>query len=144
MIRSGQVCDYNGQVIKTFGGGEDIFENFIRAVRSRQPEDLAADLFEGHRSTTVTHLGNISYRVGKLAAQAEIREQIAGIALLEDMFDRLVEHLKAHEIDVDAPTITLGQWLEVDVQQERFQNHDQANCLVEGSYRTAYPLPDEV
>ena len=120
------------------------FENFIRAVRSGRQEDLNADVFEGHRSTAVTHLGNISYRVGRLASQAEVREQIAGVALLEAMFDRLVTHLKAHEIDADAPTIALGQWLDVDVQNECFQNHDQANALVAGSYRAPYLLPDEV
>ncbi|MFO7906103.1 MAG: hypothetical protein R6U98_25820 [Pirellulaceae bacterium] len=75
-------------------------------------EDLDPDIFEGHRSTTVTHLGNISYRVGQPASQAEIRERIAGVNLFEAMFDRMVEHLKAHEIDVDSPTITLGEWLE--------------------------------
>jgi predicted dehydrogenase len=143
-IRSGQVYDNQGQRIKTFGGGEDIFENFIRAVRSRRQEDLNADILEGHRSTTVTHLGNISYRMGKPASQGEIRERIAGITLVEEMFDRLVKHLKAHEIDVDAPTIMLGQWLDVDTENERFQNHDQANALVGGSYRAPYLLPDEV
>ncbi len=143
-VRSGQVFDNQGQQIQTFGGGEDHFENFIRAVRSGRQEDLNADVFEGHRSTAVTHLGNISYRVGRLASQAEVREQIAGVALLEAMFDRLVTHLKAHEIDADAPTIALGQWLDVDVQNECFQNHDQANALVAGSYRAPYLLPDEV
>ncbi|MHB8971365.1 MAG: Gfo/Idh/MocA family protein [Pirellulaceae bacterium] len=143
-IRAGQVYDPQGQPIQTFGGGEDHFENFIRAVRSRRQEDLAADILEGHRSTTVTHLGNISYRTGRLAAQSEIRERIAGVAPLEEMFERLVKHLKAHEIDVDAPTITLGEWLDVDTQNECFQNHARANALVQGSYRAPYRLPDDV
>jgi len=144
LIRSGQVYDSQGKRIKTFGGGEDIFENFIRAVRSGRQEDLDADIFEGHRSTTVTHLGNISYRMGKSASQAEIRERIAGVTLFEKMFDRLVKHLKAHEIDVDAPTITLGEWLEVDTENERFKNHDKANAIVDGFYRAPYLLPEEV
>jgi predicted dehydrogenase len=144
LIRSGLVCDPQGKSIKTFGGGEDIFENFIRAVRSRRQEDLDADIFEGHRSTTVTHLGNISYRLGKPASQGEIREQIAGVPLLEEMFARLVAHLKAHEIDVDAQSITLGPWLYVAVDHECFQNHEAANALVAGTYRAPYVLPDEV
>ncbi|MHB8862819.1 MAG: Gfo/Idh/MocA family protein [Pirellulaceae bacterium] len=143
-VRSGQVYDPHGQLTKTFGGGEDHFENFIRAVGSRRQEDLGADIFEGHRSTTVTHLGNISYRMGTPATQGEIRERITGVPLLEEAFDRLASHLQAHEIDIDAPTITLGQWLDVDMQNECFQNHDQANALVAGSYRASYPLPDDV
>ena len=57
-------------------------------------KSLTADIQEGHRSTVVTHLGNISYRVGQPAAQGEIRERIAGVPLLEEMFDRLVTHLQ--------------------------------------------------
>ena len=133
-----------GTVDQDVWWGRGSFENFIRAVRSGRHEDLAADIAEGHRSTVVTHLGNISYRMGGPAAQAEIRERIAGTPLLVEMFDRFVTHLRAHEIDVDAPTITLGQWLDVDTAEERFQNHDQANALVAGVYRAGYPLPDDV
>ncbi len=143
-LRSGQVYDHEGKPITKFDGGEDHFENFIRAVRSRCQESLTADIQEGHRSTVVTHLGNISYRVGQPAAQGEIRERIAGVPLLEEMFDRLVTHLQAHEIDVDRPTITLGQWLDVDSENECVLHHDQANALVQGTYRAAFPLPDDV
>lgn len=144
MVRSGQVYDPQGTLIKTFGGGEDIFQNFIRAVRSRRQEDLDADIFEGHRSTTVTHLGNISYRLGRPASQGEVRERIAGVPLLEEMFERLVVHLKGHDIDVDAQTLTLGPWLDVDVDHERFQNDEAANALVAGTYRAPYLLPEDV
>ncbi len=44
MVRAGHVLDHQGQRIRTFSGGEDIFENFIRAVRSRRQEDLDAEL----------------------------------------------------------------------------------------------------
>jgi hypothetical protein len=62
----------------------------------------------------------------------------------EAMFGRLVDHLKAHEIDVDAPTVTLGQWLEVDEENQRFRNHDAANAIVDGFYRAPYLLPSAV
>ncbi len=45
--------------------GQAHFENFIDCVRSRKAEDLRAPLEEGHFSTTLCHLGNISYRVGR-------------------------------------------------------------------------------
>ncbi len=45
--------------------GQRHFENFIACVRSRKSEDLKAPLEEGHLSTTLCHLGNISYRVGR-------------------------------------------------------------------------------
>jgi predicted dehydrogenase len=45
--------------------GQAHFENFIDCVRSRKSENLRAPLEEGHFSTTLCHLGNISYRVGR-------------------------------------------------------------------------------
>jgi predicted dehydrogenase len=45
--------------------GQAHFENFIDCVRSRKQEDLRAPLEEGHFSTTLCHLGNISYRVNR-------------------------------------------------------------------------------
>lgn len=45
--------------------GQAHFENFIECVRSRKSQDLRAPLEEGHFSSTLCHLGNISYRVGR-------------------------------------------------------------------------------
>jgi predicted dehydrogenase len=45
--------------------GQAHFENFIDCVRSRKSENLRAPIEEGHFSTTLCHLGNISYRVGR-------------------------------------------------------------------------------
>jgi predicted dehydrogenase len=45
--------------------GQAHFENFIDCVRSRKSENLRAPLEEGHFSTSLCHLGNISYRVGR-------------------------------------------------------------------------------
>ncbi len=47
------------------GGDEGHFENFIKAVRSRNVKDLNADIEQGHLSTALCHLCNISYRVGR-------------------------------------------------------------------------------
>ena len=45
--------------------GQTHFENFIACVRSRKSEQLQAPLEDGHLSTTLCHLGNIAYRVGR-------------------------------------------------------------------------------
>ncbi|MBW7997278.1 MAG: Gfo/Idh/MocA family oxidoreductase [Candidatus Glassbacteria bacterium] len=39
--------------------------NFIDAVRSRKSTDLGADILEGHLSSSLCHLANISYRLGR-------------------------------------------------------------------------------
>jgi hypothetical protein len=41
------------------------FVNFLDCVRSRNWQNLVADVLEGHLSTTITHLGNIAYKTGR-------------------------------------------------------------------------------
>ena len=43
----------------------DHFANFVDAIRQRKPEILNAPIEEGHRSTVLAHLANISYRLGR-------------------------------------------------------------------------------
>ena len=38
------------------------FDNFLKAVKSRNHTDLHADIFEGHLSAALCHMANISYR----------------------------------------------------------------------------------
>jgi predicted dehydrogenase len=54
------------------------FSNFVGCVRSRKPEDLKAPLADGHLSTTLCHLGNISYRVGRSVTFDGARERFVG------------------------------------------------------------------
>ena len=58
--------------------GQAHFENFIDCVRSRKSENLKAALEDGHLSTTLCHLGNISYRVGRSVKFDGARERFEG------------------------------------------------------------------
>ena len=58
--------------------GQAHFENFIAAVRSRQAETLHAPLQEGHFSSTLCHLGNISYRLGRSLTFDGVNERFVG------------------------------------------------------------------
>ena len=44
---------------------ENHYQNFINCIKSRRREDQYADIIEGHRSTVLSHLANISYRTGR-------------------------------------------------------------------------------
>jgi predicted dehydrogenase len=46
-------------------GKEDHFANFIDCVISRKKEDLRAPIEEGHLSSGLAHLANVSYRLGR-------------------------------------------------------------------------------
>ena len=45
--------------------GGDRWANFVQCVRSRKREDVLAPIEEGHRSATLVHLANVSYRLGR-------------------------------------------------------------------------------
>jgi hypothetical protein len=136
----GVAWDHHGRQIRTFTGGGDHFVNFIDAVRAGDRARLNADVEVGHLSTAVCHTGNIALRVGRVAAEKEQRAAVQEIPLLNEMYERFINHMEANHVDVD--TATLGSWLEIDPQNERFQGHDQANQLVRGYYREPYTVPD--
>jgi hypothetical protein len=68
-------------------GGSN-WENFIKAVRSRKREDLNADIEEGHLSSALMHLANISYRVGRSFEFDPAKEQIVKDDKANDMLRR--------------------------------------------------------
>jgi predicted dehydrogenase len=140
MLRTGTVKDNQGNMIKQFKGGGDHFRNFISAVRSGKREDLHAEILEGHLSTNICHVGNISQRLGKKASSEEARKQIGNLPVFQKMFDDYLEHLKAH--NVDPAESTLGPWLECDSEHECIKENPAANALVKGTYREPFMLPE--
>ena len=51
------------------------YQNFIDAIRANDPKLLACDVFEGHLSSSLPHLGNISYRVGRACSSTGRRRR---------------------------------------------------------------------
>jgi len=140
MMHAGQVFDHDGREIKKFTGAERHFQNFIEAVRTGRREDLHADVLDGHLSTAVCHAGNISYRLGRKASAREMRAQIGNLPPFQEMLDRYLVHLQAH--DVDPAESTLGPWLEWDQAHERFKDNAKANRFVRGFYRKPFAVPE--
>ncbi len=140
MLRSGLVFDNDGKKVKTFKGGEDHYENFIRAVRAGKKEMLRSDAETNHLSTAICHAGNVSYRLGKKASVSEMRSAVSKAPLFAEMFDRYLTHLKAHE--VEPATSTLGPWLELDPKNECFKDNAEANKIVKGFYREPWVVPE--
>jgi inhibitor of KinA sporulation pathway (predicted exonuclease) len=71
-----------------------------------------------------------------------MRARVRDVPLFGDMLDRLLEYLAGHEIDVDAGTVTLGPWLQIELENECFKNNEPANRLARGFYRKPYIVPD--
>ncbi|HEX4489219.1 MAG TPA: Gfo/Idh/MocA family oxidoreductase [Terriglobales bacterium] len=56
----------------------DHFANFIDCVRSRRAEDIHSPIEEGHMSTTLVHLANTSYRLGRSLKFDPAKEEVIG------------------------------------------------------------------
>jgi predicted dehydrogenase len=136
------VFDNKNQKIKTFDGEENHFANFITAVRSGKISDLHADILEGHLSSGLAHMANISYRLGKPAAPAVLEEGVRDNQDLANTLGRMEEHLKANAVNLAA--LTLGETLNFDPKAERFTRNRAANELLAGTYRPPFVMPEHV
>ena len=129
--------DLEGKKLETLQGqGENHFANFIRAVRSGKQEDLNGDILEGHQSTSLCHVGNISYRLGRTANPTEVREQLEAIKSRPetlDAFARMEKHLGERGVDLAATPLTLGAPLTIN--GEQFVDNSQADALLTREYR---------
>jgi predicted dehydrogenase len=136
--------DKDDKEIKSWKGGVNHFENFIKGVRSRKESDLNADILEGHLSSALCHTGNISYRLGRKQKQDEIREAIKSSHPLLESAERMFAHLKANEVDLDTTQAALGVALVMDPKSERFIGNDKANEMLTREYRKPYVVPEKV
>ena len=140
----GAAFDKNGKMTQSFKGGGDHFGNFLSAVRSRKVEDLHADIQEGHLSSALCHLGNISYRLGEQVAFAAAAEKLKGIPSHDnnlETFERFKKHLSDNGVAVDKTNIALGQNLPFDPKAEKFVSNDKADALLTREYRAPYMVP---
>lgn len=64
------------------------YERFINAVRSRKISDLGVDIEDGHLSSSLCHLGNIAYRVGRTVVFDPKTETFPGDAQANAMISR--------------------------------------------------------
>jgi predicted dehydrogenase len=131
----------DGKVIKKFGGKEDHFGNFVKAVRSGKSESLNADILEGHLSSALCHLGNISYRLGTLQpfnkeskAFGEDKEAYETVARMED-------HLQENGVPLNKTEYRVGRKLMVDPKTETFVNDKDADAMLTRDYREGFVVP---
>jgi len=135
--------DRAGKVVREFQGTDRLMQNFIDVVRSRKTADLYGQIEQGHLSSALCHLGEISHALGQATPPDEIRERIKGDAPLVEAFGRMSEHLAANRIDFTKTPLVLGAPLAVDAQAERLTgpNAAAANALLTREYRKPYVVP---
>lgn len=148
---SGTAFNEAGETIKSFSGGDDRhhFDNFLTAVRAGNAELLNADIEEGHLSSALCHLGNISYRLGTPMAMQDAVAAMKDVKTndnFRETFERTIEHLKANMVDTNAVPMGVGAILNIDPKEETFtacanDKLDAANAMLTREDRKPYIVP---
>ena len=144
--KSGTAFDKRGDKLATFSGGNDKlhFDNFLTAVRSRDHRDLNADVEQGHLSSALCHLGNISYRLGSAVSHHQVSGQLREFPATDNMqetLDRTLAHLRRNGVDPLATSLVLGMPLAFDPSREQFQDHAGADAMLTRLYRHPFIVP---
>jgi len=121
------------------------FGSFIRAVRSRDMADLNAEAIEGHYSSALCHLANISYRLGSEVPFNKKTKSFGDNSVVHDTFGNLKENLgDGLGLKLDEMSYRLGKTLTVDVENEQFIDDAEANAMLTRPYRKPFVVPSEV
>ena len=104
-----------------------------------------APIIEGHQSSALCHLANISYRLGKQTSVNEIAQRLGDMKVHDDVqetLERTRHYLTDAGVDLDKTKLTLGQHLHVNdgsfIDSER-----EANALLTREYRAPFLLPKD-
>jgi predicted dehydrogenase len=140
---SGVAFDYDGHEIAKWTGGEyqAHFANFVKAIRSRNHKDLHLDIEDGHLSSALAHLGNVSYRTGtEVPAGTRPSEWVNDPGVAETL-DGFESYLRENDVDFNRTKYYLGRALSIDPKTE-LSTDATANALFTREYRKGYELPE--
>lgn len=144
--QDGIAFDLEGNEIRRFRDGSDSYhyDNFVQAVKKRDPLLLNAPIEDGHLSSALCHLANISLRTGDVLDLGQMSDYVAQVRGPEDMqesLDRVSSHLEQNGIAISEIGWTAGPRLELST-DETFVNHEDANQLLKREYRSPYVVPE--
>ena len=146
-IAGTSLFDREGKLVSTFPGrAESHFANFLKAVRSRNRADLNAEILEGHQSSALCHIGNISWRLGQAASPADIAKELGKLKVhdnVRETLERTVEHLRENKVDLAQTPLTLGALLHPDPEREAFVGQPRADAFLTREYRKPFVVPGE-
>ncbi len=141
---SAAAFDNQGKLVKKFEGDGNHYANFLDAVRSRKHTDLNADIEEGHLSSALCHLGNISYRLGSSVPFQEKTKAFGDNKEAYESFAHFEGHLSDNGINLQQTHYHLGPKLKIDAHSERFHNNSEADALLTREYRAPFVVPEKI
>lgn len=139
---SGAAFTYDGTPLGAWSGGSyrDHFANFVAAVKSRNHADLHLDIEDGHLSSALSHLGNVSWSLGEAVTPGTRPSLAAADPHVVATWDSFERYLADNPIDYATTALKLGRELVIDPRTER-STDDEANRRFGREYRKGFELP---
>jgi predicted dehydrogenase len=122
------------------GSDENHFANFIAAVRSRRRENLNADILEGHYSSALCHLANISYRLGTDVPFQPRTRAFGDNQEAYETLARMEEHLRGNQLRLQDLRCRIGRRLAIDAKTESIVNDAEAGRLLTRENRSGFTV----
>ena len=132
----------DGELIQKFSGAGEHFRNFADAVKARNRELLNSEVLEGHLSTVLCHLPNISHRLGETKAAGD--SPFDGFDAGNEAWGRMAAHLKESGLDLSKAQVRVGKVLKFDGKTETFAGDADANKLLAREYRKPFAVPENI
>jgi predicted dehydrogenase len=138
--------DKKGKEIKKFSGsgGNDLHQqNFIDAVRRRDPKLLMSSVEVALYSTAWCHLANIACLVGDSRPADRLGRTSIGNEKAQELLSDFEQVLSANNVSGEAQ-FRISAMLELDSASERFvgRHADEANKLLTRQFRVPFVVPE--
>ena len=127
-----------------FNDGSDHMLNFINSVRAGKLINPNLHVSHGYHAACLSHLANISYRLGKGTSVDEVKERLKNNKDGLETLEHFVQNLVDNKIDLNVDKINAGPWLDFDPVAEKFTGEfaEEANKLVTDTYVDEFKLPE--
>ena len=127
-------------VIRKFpgDGGAPHQSKFIEAVRNNDPSMVGSRIRDAHKSASLAHLGDISYRMGDLVSTTEV---LQGVGDNEDLRDILSDQQKQLAAwGINDPQYYMGKTLDIDPRRNALKTPGVDPALTGPNYRKGFEL----
>jgi len=126
--------------VKEDGRATNHFRNFIESAKSGNHETLNADVLDGHLSSALCHLANISYRLGE--QRPITKDDPFTCEEGNEAFNRTRKHLVENGVDLAKTQLRVGRTLSFDPKNEKFVGDPEADKLLTREYRKPFVVPE--
>ncbi len=141
IIKSTTAYDPKGEVLREFKGEGSPYQNFYEAIKARKREIQHNEVLEGHLSSGLCHLGNVSYRAGEERPLEGKDDPFENCEAANESFRRFRAHVKENGVDLARTPFRMGRWLEVDPAAETVKD-PAAQALLRREYRKPFVVPE--